>query len=67
MMLGYFDLLVPRNLTDKKVLKTAINPENVMTRFDKDKDGKISRDEAKGHDILNRAFPLEIPTGWLPR
>lgn len=58
MMLGYFDLLVPRNLTDKKVIKTAINPDNVMTRFDKDQDGKISREEAKGHDILNRAFPL---------
>ncbi len=59
MMLGYFDLLVPRNLTDKKVMKTAINPDNVMTRFDKDQDGQdLARRGKQGHDILNRAFPL---------
>lgn len=58
MMLGYFDLLVPRDLTDKKVLRTAINPENILNRFDKDKDGRVSRDEAKSHDILSKGFPL---------
>ena len=58
MMLGYFDLLVPRNLTDKKPMKTAINPENIISRFDQDKDGKISRDEAKGHDVLKRGFAI---------
>ena len=58
MMLGYFDLLVSRELTDKKPLKTAINPENILSRFDKDKDGKISREESKGHDLLSRGFAI---------
>ncbi len=58
MMLGYFDLLVPRSLTDQKSLRTAVNPENIIARFDQDKDGKISRTEAKGHEILDRGFAL---------
>ncbi len=58
MMLGYFDLLVSRELTDKKPLKTAINPENIISRFDTDKDGKISREESKGHDLLSRGFAV---------
>ncbi len=58
MMLGYFDLLVSRELTDKKPLRTAINPENIISRFDKDKDGKISREESQGHDLLKRGFAV---------
>ena len=58
MMLGYFDLLVSRELTDKKPLRTAINPANVMARFDTDKDGKISQTEAKGHSLLQQGFAI---------
>lgn len=58
MFLGYFDLIVPRSLTDKKVLKGGINVDTILGRFDTDKDGQISRDEAKGHEILSKGFPL---------
>lgn len=58
MMLGYFDLLVSRELTDKKPSRNAINPENILARFDKDKDGKISREESQGHDLLSRGFAV---------
>ncbi len=58
MMLGYFDLLVPRDQLDLKVMKNQITPETILARFDKDKDGKISQDESKGHEMLSRAFTL---------
>ncbi len=63
MMLGYFDLLVSRELTDKKPLKSAVNPETIMTRFDKDQDGKISRAESQGHELLERGFAVGDTNG----
>ena len=63
MMLGYFDLLVSRELTDKKPLKSAVNPETIMARFDKDQDGKISREESQGHELLERGFAVGDTNG----
>ena len=63
MMLGYFDLLVSRELTDQKSLKSAVNAEAIMTRFDKDQDGKISREESKGHELLERGFAVGDTNG----
>ena len=63
MMLGYFDLLVSRELTDKKPLKSAVNTESIITRFDKDQDGKISREESQGHELLERGFAVGDTNG----
>jgi len=58
MMLGYFDLLIPRELTDKKSKKSAISTDAVLQQFDKDKDGQISQEESKGNEMLGKGFTL---------
>lgn len=56
MMLGYFDLIIPRGATEVKSMRSAIGPEMILRKFDKDKDKKISKEESKGHDMLSKGF-----------
>jgi len=58
MMLGYFDLLIPRDVTDLKSLRSPIGGGSILRKFDKDMDNKISKEESKGHDMLAKGFVL---------
>ncbi len=56
MLLGYFDVIIPRGATEMKSMRSAIGPEMILRKFDKDKDKKISKEESKGHDMLSKGF-----------
>lgn len=58
MMLGYFDVLVSREILNKKIRPEDVTPELILKQFDKDSDGKISQKESQGHPILVKGFPL---------
>lgn len=53
MMIGYFDIVVPR--TEKpagKIIGPGIPEGTAFAKFDADDDGLISREEAKAHPLL---------------
>jgi peroxiredoxin len=57
MMIGYFDIVVPR--TDKpvgKIIGPAIPEDTVFGKMDTDKDGVVNRDEAKAHPLLSQFY-----------
>jgi peroxiredoxin len=56
MMLGYFDVIVPRGSTEMKSMRSSVGPEMILRKFDKDKDKKISKEESKEHDMLSKGF-----------
>lgn len=62
MMLGYFDILVPRGLREAgsggDMLKKKLTPELIFGALDEDKDGKISKKEAARIEVLTKGFPL---------
>ena len=58
MMLGYFDVIIPRGSTEMKSMRSAVGPEMILRKFDKDKDKKISKEESQGNDLLSKGFIL---------
>jgi hypothetical protein len=59
MMLGYFDVMVPRDDSRKageRPLRMAIGNGELVRQLDKDRNGKISREEARGNVLLQFAF-----------
>lgn len=66
MMIGYFDVLVPLTKTDGvgekpfrgngKPLQTGLNVPEILKKFDKNGDGKLSRDESQTVPVLAKAF-----------
>jgi len=59
MMIGYFDVLLPRDDTRKpgtKPFRTMVLLEDVLERLDKDKSGEVSKDEAQANAALANGF-----------
>ncbi|QDT52880.1 Thiol-disulfide oxidoreductase ResA [Caulifigura coniformis] len=59
MMIGYFDIVVPR--TDKaagKIIGPGIPDDTPFAQMDVDKDGVVSRDEAKVHPLLSQFYDV---------
>jgi len=59
MMIGYFDVLLPRDDARKagsKPFRTMVMLEDVLERLDKDSDGQVSRDEAQLNAALANGF-----------
>jgi hypothetical protein len=59
MMLGYFDVMGPRDDSRKageRPLRMAIGNGELVRQLDKDRNGKISREEARGNVLLQFAF-----------
>lgn len=59
MMIGYFDVLLPRDDSrpaGTKPFKTLITIEEVMERLDADENGEVSRDEAAFNAALSAGF-----------
>ena len=57
MMIGYFDIVVPRR--DKpasKVVGPAIPEDSVFGKMDANKDGLLDREEAKAHPLLTQFY-----------
>ncbi|HVJ85496.1 MAG TPA: redoxin domain-containing protein [Caulifigura sp.] len=57
MMIGYFDIVVPRR--DKpasKVVGPAIPEDSVFGKMDTNKDGLLDREEAKAHPLLTQFY-----------
>ena len=57
MMIGYFDIVVPR--TEKpagKVVGPAIPEESSFGKMDTNQDGLLDRDEAKAHPLLTQFY-----------
>lgn len=66
MMIGYFDIMLPREVNTSqggrnKPLSTqvaAIKPEAILEALDANGDGSVSKAEAKGNPIVERAFKV---------
>ncbi len=57
MMIGYFDIVVPRTATPAgKIIGPAIPEDSVFGKMDTDKDGLVNREEAKAHPLLSQFF-----------
>jgi hypothetical protein len=59
MMIGYFDVLVPRNESrggGQRPLRTGVNVPQILQQIDKDGDEQVSRDEAEANAVLALAF-----------
>lgn len=59
MMLGYFDVIVPRNDTrtaGKKPVSTGLDIVGMFDVADADGDGGLAKDEARGHELLTKHF-----------
>lgn len=59
MMLGYFDVIVPRNDTrtaGKKPVSTGLDIVGMFDVADADGDGGLAKDEASGHELLTKHF-----------
>lgn len=59
MMLGYFDLLLPRNderQAGERPFRAGINAEALFAQFDDDEDGSLSKEEVEANPILKQFF-----------
>lgn len=59
MMIGYFDILLPRDDARKagsKPFRTMVLLEDVLERLDKDGNGEVSREEAQSNAALINGF-----------
>lgn len=65
MMIGYFDIMLPKEVAAAgagkgKPLSTEVaavlKPEVVMKALDKNSDGTVTREEAKGNPLVERSF-----------
>lgn len=59
MMIGYFDVLMPRDDARKagaKPFHTMITVEDILERLDADKNGEVSRAEAESNTALKAGF-----------
>ncbi|MFO1096176.1 MAG: redoxin domain-containing protein [Planctomycetaceae bacterium] len=59
MLIGYFDCLLPRDDTRKagsKPFRTMLTADDILEKLDADKNGEISREEAKPNAALTAGF-----------
>jgi peroxiredoxin len=59
MMIGYFDIVVPRsNRPAGKLIGPGIPEGSAFAKLDVDQNGLISRDEAKAHELLSKFYDV---------
>ncbi len=59
MMIGYFDIVVPRQDTPAgKLIGPGIPEGTAFAKLDKDADGVVSREEAKAHALLSQFYDV---------
>jgi len=57
MMIGYFDIVVPRaEKPAGKIIGPAIPEDTAFGKMDTDKDGVVGREEAKAHPLLSQFY-----------